>query len=76
MFKLIDRIPLVPLAIGALLLGSAPLSPKPHLVEKLGMLADGTLTQPMDIFDLCMHGGLPLLLILRLARASGSKPDA
>ena len=40
--------------------------PQPHLVEKLGMLADGQLTRPIDIFDLFMHGA-PLLLALARA---------
>ena len=35
----------------------------PHLVEKLGMLAKGELTRPLDIFDLIFHSS-PLLLIL------------
>ena len=43
---------LVPLA---LLLGLAPFLPMPHLAEKLQMLLDGTLTRPLDIFDLFWH---------------------
>ena len=59
---------LVPLAI---LLGLAPFLPQPHLVEKIGMLADGSLSKPVDIFDLFWHGwpivllGLKLILDLR-----------
>jgi hypothetical protein len=64
----LDRLPWLPLAAGALWLGLAPFVPEPHLWEKLKMLASGTLTRPIDIFDLLMHASLPLLLLLKLAR--------
>jgi hypothetical protein len=64
----LDRLPLGSLVIGALLLGLAPFTPEPHLVEKLRMLAEGTLRRPIDIFDLALHGALPLLLALKLLR--------
>jgi hypothetical protein len=40
------------------------------------MLANGTLSQPIDIFDLAMHASVPLLLAVRLIRMarSGNKP--
>ncbi len=66
--KWLDKLPLLPLVIGALALGLAPFFPEPHLVEKLKMLAAGTLTRPLDIFDLFLHGSFPLLLVLKLAR--------
>ncbi|HEU5339206.1 MAG TPA: hypothetical protein VFU39_07970 [Sulfuricaulis sp.] len=71
----LDRIPLVALIIAALALGLAPLTPEPHLWEKLKMLVNGTLIQPIDIFDLLMHASLPLLLVIRLIRLalSGKK---
>jgi len=59
---------LLPLAIGALLLGLAPFTPQPHLLEKLNMLFAGTLQRPVDIFDLCLHGALPLLLLMKTIR--------
>jgi hypothetical protein len=64
----LDRMPLLPLLAGALLLGLAPFVPEPHLVEKLRMLSAGELTRPIDIFDLIMHGGLPLLAMAKLLR--------
>lgn len=64
----LDRVPLIPLAVGALFLGLAPFTPEPHLWQKLKMLAVGQLTRPIDIFDLVMHAALPLLLVLKLAR--------
>jgi len=47
----------------ALLLGLAPFQPQPHLVEKMRMLAGGTLHRPIDIFDLFLHG-LPVALVI------------
>ncbi len=64
----IDRLPLILLAVGALLLGLAPFVPEPHLWEKLKMLAAGTLARPIDIFDLLLHASLPALLALKLIR--------
>jgi hypothetical protein len=61
------RIPYALLIPAALLLAVAPLSPEPHLVEKLRMLAAGTLRRPIDIFDLFLHGGPLALLLTRLA---------
>jgi hypothetical protein len=68
MMRWLDRIPLPWLVLGALVLGLAPFTPEPHLWQKLKMLADGTLQRPIDIFDLVLHGALPLLLVLKLLR--------
>lgn len=68
MLNWLDRIPLSTLAIAALLLGLAPFAPEPHLWEKLKMLAAGTLSRPIDIFDLFLHGAPALLLAIRLLR--------
>lgn len=64
----LDSIPFLPLAVGAALLGLAPVTPEPHLWQKLKLLAIGQLSRPIDIFDLMMHGALPLLLVLKIAR--------
>ncbi len=64
----LDNIPLGPLVIIAAVLGLAPFAPQPHLFEKLGMLFSGTLTRPVDIFDLFMHGTPVVLLVLKLLR--------
>ena len=50
--------------IACLTLGLAPFKP-PHIVEKLQMLARGTLVRPIDWFDLFMHGIPWLLLIIK-----------
>jgi len=64
----LDRIPLVVIAVIALFLGLAPFQPEPHLVEKLRMLAAGTLTRPLDVFDLLWHAAPLALLAAKLAR--------
>lgn len=66
MRQLLYKIPLLPLLVAAIFFGLAPFQPEPHLWQKLKMLADGSLTEMVDIFDFLMHG-LPLvLLILKL----------
>jgi hypothetical protein len=64
----LDRISLSLLLPAALLLALAPFAPEPHLWEKLKMLFAGTLTRPIDIFDLVLHGGPLVLLVLKLIR--------
>ncbi|WP_424940273.1 RND transporter [Aliiroseovarius sp. S253] len=63
----IDEMPFSLILIACLTLGLAPYAP-PHIWEKLGMLASGTLVEPVDIFDLVMHGAPWLLLVLKLVR--------
>jgi len=64
--NLLDKLPLAPLLIFSVLLGLAPFVPEPHLWEKLKMLGTGTLTEPMDMFDLLMHSAPALLLVAKL----------
>ena len=52
--------------LACLTLGLAPYVPEPHVWGKLRWLAGGAVgMQPMDWFDLLLHG-LPWLLLLRL----------
>ncbi|MBF0347178.1 MAG: RND transporter [Magnetococcales bacterium] len=46
-------------------MGIAPVAPEPHLWEKLRMLANGTLSRPLDIFDLLMHVTPSLLVLIK-----------
>lgn len=69
-------LPLWMLVIAALVLGLAPFSPEPHLVEKLRMLVNGDLRRPLDIFDLLMHGALPVYVLWRLLRLARKGPGA
>ena len=66
--KWLDSIPLTALVIAAVILGGAPFVPEPHIIEKLRMLANGTLSRPIDIFDLAYHGLPIILLMLKLVR--------
>lgn len=72
----LDKIPLPFLALVALLLGLAPFVPEPHLWEKLKMLAGGTLSRPIDVFDLLLHAAPLVLLALKLVRLATRKGRA
>lgn len=67
MMKFLDRLPWIYLIVAAVLLGSVPIG-QPHLIEKLRMLARGTLRRPLDWFDLFMHGSPILLMIAKAIR--------
>jgi hypothetical protein len=45
-----------------------PIRPMPHVVEKIIMLTNGTLTRPVDIFDLFFHLFPLLLLIMKFIK--------
>jgi hypothetical protein len=64
----LDQVPLPLLAALAIWMALAPFQPEPHLWHKLKMLSAGTLTRPIDIFDLLLHGTPQLLLGWRLVR--------
>ena len=68
MFSWLDNIPVQMIAIPAVLLALAPFVPEPHLWQKLKMLVDGSLSAPLDIFDLFLHGTPLVLLIIKLIR--------
>lgn len=61
--KFLTQIPYSPLIIAAIFLGLAPFSPAPHVVEKFNMLLNGSLSRPIDLFDLLFHL-LPAILLL------------
>lgn len=48
-----------------LTLGLAPFAP-PHVVEKLTMLFEGRLRQPVDWFDFLLHGSPWILAALKV----------
>jgi hypothetical protein len=69
MTSLLDRIDQMPWLLATVLcltLGLAPFVPEPHIVEKLRMLVKGTLTRPLDIFDLVLHAAPFILLAVKL----------
>ena len=63
MWKFLDKIPYSLLIIFTVFMLLAPFRPMPHVAEKLMMLKDGTLSRPIDIFDLFYHL-LPLIILL------------
>jgi len=69
----IDRTDIRFFIIASLLLGLAPFVPEPHVWEKLKMLFDGSLSKPIDIFDLLMHGAPWILLGIKLTRLNKVK---
>ncbi|MET0093106.1 MAG: RND transporter [Sedimenticola sp.] len=64
----LDELPMPFVVVAAVLLGLAPFVPEPHVVEKLRMLAEGTLVKPVDIFDLFLHAAPIVVLVLKLMR--------
>ena len=72
----IDRLPLLWLALVALYLAVAPFVPEPHLTEKWRMLLQGTLSRPIDIFDLFLHTTPLVVLAVRLWRDAQRRRQA
>jgi hypothetical protein len=71
--RFIDRIPYSVLILFTLFMLLAPFRPMPHVVEKILMLLGGTLTRPIDIFDLFYHLAPALLLVLKIIRDIGKQ---
>jgi len=69
MWAFLDKIPYSILIVGALLIILAPFKPMPHVLEKLIMLKNGTLTKPIDIFDLFFHLIPTIILLLKVYRS-------
>lgn len=67
LFAILDRIPYLPLIVVAIAAAIVPFG-QPHLIEKIRMLGSGTLTRPIDIFDLFFHSFPMLILIAKLIR--------
>jgi hypothetical protein len=72
----LDRIPLYLIIPPAVLMAISPIGQQPHLIEKLGMLFSGDLSQGIDIFDLLMHGLPSVLLIHKISRMNMAPPEA
>ena len=72
MLKLLDPIPYLPLILLAVFMLLAPFRPMPHVLEKLIMLKNGTLTRPLDIFDLFFHLAPSAILLLKWIRGRQS----
>jgi hypothetical protein len=68
----IDRTPLGVLVAMTAWMLVAPIVPEPHLIEKWRMLRQGTLTRPIDLFDVVWHLLPAALLALHLWRMRAS----
>ena len=71
MLRFLDTTSLTTFLIIALTLGLAPFVPEPHFWEKLKMLWAGTLSRPIDILDMLMHGLPWVALFAKLGRMAG-----
>jgi hypothetical protein len=69
MWAFLDKIPYSILIIAAIFMLLAPFKPMPHVLEKLIMLKNGTLTKPIDIFDLFYHLIPTIILLLKVYRS-------
>ena len=69
----LDKLPYTVILPLAVFLAVAPFTPEPHLWQKLKMLFAGTLSRPIDIFDLFLHGVPLLLLVLKLMRSASQR---
>lgn len=68
MLNWLDSIPYTLIIFIAVFMLLAPFRPMPHVVEKLIMLKNGTLSRPIDIFDLFFHLVPTVLLIAKIVR--------
>ena len=75
MRRFLGRLPWLYLLPVSLLLAVMPVRPEPHLVEKVRMLANGQLSRPVDVFDLVLHGGPLLLIVLKLLLGHAPQED-
>lgn len=71
--KFIDKIPFSFLLVITVFMLGAPFVPEPHLVEKMRMLADGTLTKALDIFDVFWHLLPAVLLAAKIVRGKSNQ---
>jgi hypothetical protein len=69
MWAFLDKIPYSILIVIAVFMLLAPFKPMPHVLEKLIMLKNGTLTKPIDIFDLFYHLVPTIILLLKSYRS-------
>jgi len=78
--RVIRELPFSILIVAAVLMLGAPFVPEPHLVEKARMALDGTLTRPLDLFDVVWHLWPSALLVWktvlwRRERTAGKGPS-
>lgn len=67
--KIIDSLPFGPVIFLGTFFALMPIFPEPHLWQKAMMIKDGAPLAGIDWFDICLHGGSGLLVIVKLFRA-------
>jgi len=68
MWTFLDKIPYGILIVLVILMLLLPFRPMPHVLEKIIMLKNGSLTRPIDIFDLFYHLIPTVVLVLKIFR--------
>ena len=69
MWAILDKISYAILIVIAVFMFLAPFKPMPHVFKKVIMLKNGTLTKPIDIFDLFFHLFPTIILLLKIYRS-------
>jgi len=65
MLKFLNKLSYSALILATIFMLITPISPMPHVVEKILMIKNGTLNKPLDIFDLFFHLSPLILLIIK-----------
>jgi hypothetical protein len=65
MLKFLNKLSYSTLILAAVFMLLTPISPMPHVVEKMIMIKNMTLYKPLDIFDLFFHLSPLILLIIK-----------
>ncbi len=68
MLNFLNKTPYSVLIIFTIMMLLAPISPMPHVIEKILMLKNGMLHKPIDIFDLFFHLIPLFLLVLKIIK--------
>jgi len=65
MLKFLNKLSYSTLILAAVFMLLTPISPMPHVIEKIIMIKNMTLYKPLDIFDLFFHLSPIILLIIK-----------
>jgi len=68
MLKFINKLSYSTLILATIFMLLTPITPMPHVVEKILMIKNGTLYKPLDIFDLIFHLSPLILLIIKIIK--------
>jgi hypothetical protein len=65
MLKFLTKLPYSTLILATIFMLLTPISPMPHVVEKIIMIKNMTFYKPLDLFDLFFHLSPLILLIIK-----------